>query len=114
MNNVRKVRRSRPGMPFVEVTDAYGAFLGTGTGSGEAMKGGRPGITLEAGGRGLEEEFYVSATYNSLQNALYHMGIKEGEPFLWAGKPVKLDHGVILKTTKGGIYRLAVLRARSA
>jgi predicted deacylase len=96
------------GMPFVEVTDAYGAFLGTGTGSGEAMKGGRPGITLEAGGRGLEEEFYVSATYNSLQNALYHMGIKKGEPFLWAGKPVTLDHGVILKTTQAGIYRPAV------
>jgi hypothetical protein len=96
------------GMPFVEVTDAYGQILGTGTGSGEAMKSGRPGITLEAGGRGLEEEFYVSATFNSLQNALYHMGIKPGKPVLWAGQPIKIDHGILLKTTQGGVWRPAV------
>ena len=96
------------GMPFVEVTDAYGKVLGSGTGAAEAMKSGRPGITLEAGGQGLQEEFYISATFNCLQNALYHMGIKKGEPVLWAGKPVKLDHGVLLKTTKAGIYRPAV------
>jgi len=96
------------GMPFVEVTDAYGAVLGTGTGAAEAMKGGRPGITLEAGGRGLQEEYFISATFNCLQNALRHMGIKEGEPTLWAGKPVKIDHGVLIKTSQGGIYRPAV------
>jgi hypothetical protein len=96
------------GMPFVEVTDAHGQVLGTGTGGAEAMKGGRPGIMLEAGGRGLQEEFYISATFNCLKNALYHLGIKAGKPVLWAGQPVKLDHGVLLKTARAGVYRPAV------
>ena len=96
------------GMPFVEVTDAYGAVLGNGTGSGEAVKSGRPAMTLEAGGRGLQEEFYISATYNCLQNALRHLGMMAGKPTLWAGQPVKLDHGVLMKTKEAGIYRPAV------
>lgn len=96
------------GMPFVEVTNAFGTVLGTGTGGAEAMKSGRPGITLEAGGRGLQEEFYVSATFNCLQNGLRHLGMKPGKPVLWAGQPVKLDHGVLIKTTQAGIYRPAV------
>ena len=92
------------GFPFVEVTNAHGAVLGSGTGAAEAMKGGRPAVTLEAGGRGLMEERHISATFNALQNGLKHLGIKPGQPVPWAGQPVKLDHGVILKSTQLGLY----------
>lgn len=92
------------GFPFVEVTDAHGAVLGSGTGAAEAIKGGRPAVTLEAGGRGLLEERHISATYNALQNGLKHLGIKSGQPVPWAGQSIKLDHGVILKSTQMGLY----------
>jgi predicted deacylase len=91
------------GMPFVEVRDP--SAPSTGTCSGTAVRNGRPGITLEAGGQGQQDEFYISTIYNSLQNALKYLGMKAGEPVFWAGKPVRLDHGVILRTTKQGIYR---------
>jgi predicted deacylase len=93
------------GFPFVEVTDAHGAVLGAGTGAAEAMKSGRPAVTLEAGGRGFREERHISAVFNALQNALNHLGMKPGQPVPWAGRPVKLDHGVILKTTRMGLYQ---------
>lgn len=92
------------GFPFVEVTDAHGAVLGSGTGAAEAMKGGRPAVTLEAGGRGLMDDRHISATFNALQNGLKHLGIKPGKPVFWAGRPVKLDHGVLIKTTQLGLY----------
>ena len=92
------------GMPFVEVTDARGPVLGTGTGSGEAMLSGRPSISLECGGRGESTERHVAATFYSLRNALIHMGIVQGQPIIWEGYPVKLDHGILLKTTAGGLY----------
>ncbi|MFN8453106.1 MAG: succinylglutamate desuccinylase/aspartoacylase family protein [Anaerolineae bacterium] len=92
------------GMPFVEVTDAHGTVLGSGTGAAEACKSGRPAVTLEAGGRGLREERHISAVFNSLQNALRHLGIKPGQPALWLGQPIKIDHGVILKSTQMGVY----------
>jgi hypothetical protein len=96
------------GMPFVEVTDAHGAVLGSGTGAAEAVKSGKPAVTLEAGGRGLPDERHISAVFNSLQNALRHLGMKPGKPVLWLGQPVKIDHGVILKSTQMGIYAPAV------
>lgn len=96
------------GMPFVEVTDAHGIVLGSGTGAAEACKSGKPAVTLEAGGRGLREERHISAVFNSLQNALRHLGIKPGKPVLWLGQPIKIDHGVILKSTQMGIYAPAV------
>jgi len=96
------------GFPFVEVTDAHGTVLGSGTGAAEAVKSGRPAVTLEAGGRGLREERHISAVYNSLQNALKFLGIKPGQPVPWAGQSIKLDHGVILKTTQLGLYQPAV------
>lgn len=94
------------GMPFVEVRDA--GEPASGTCSSTATGSGRPGITLEAGGRGMQEEFYVAAIYNCLQNALKYMRMKPGKPVLWAGQPVKLDHGVVLRTTRAGVYRPAV------
>jgi uncharacterized protein len=96
------------GMPFVEVTDAHGDVLGKGTGAAEAMKSGRPAVTLEAGGRGQQEERHVDGTYLSLQNALKHLGMKEGEPVFWAGKPVKIAHGVLLRSTSEGLYEPVV------
>jgi predicted deacylase len=96
------------GFTYVEVTDAHGAVLGTGTGSGEATKGGRPALTLEAGGAGRRERRYIDAHKYALQNALRHLGILDGDPIWWDGAPVKLDHGILMKTTKGGIYEPAV------
>ena len=96
------------GMPFVEVTDAHGTVLGSVTGAAEACKSVKPAVTLEAGGRGLREERHISAVFNSLQNALRHLGIKQGKPVLWLGQPIKIDHGVILKSTQMGVYAPAV------
>ena len=96
------------GFTYVEVTDANGPVLGTGTGSGEAVKGGRPALTLEAGGTGLRERRFIDAHKYALQNALRHMDILDGDPIWWDGKPVKLDHGILMKTTRGGIYEPAV------
>ena len=96
------------GFTYVEVTDSNGAVLGAGTGSGEAVKGGRPALTLEAGGAGLRERRYIDAHKYALQNALRHMGILDEAVIWWDGQPMKLDHGILMKTTKGGIYAPAV------
>lgn len=96
------------GFTYVEVTDAHGAVLGTGTGSGEAMKGGRPGMTLEAGGAGGRQHRYVMAHVHALENALRHLGILDGAPVLFDGASLLLDHGVLIKTTREGLYRPAV------
>lgn len=96
------------GFTYVEVTPADGPVLGAGTGSGEAVKGGRPALTLEAGGEGLRERRYIDAHKYALRNALCHLGIVDGEPIFWDGKPVLLDHGVLIKTTRAGLYQPAV------
>ena len=96
------------GFTYVEVTDAHGPILGVGTGSGEAMKGGRPALTLEAGGTGTRERRFIDSHKYALFNALRHLGIIDGDPIWWDGKPVLLDHGILMKTTKGGLYEPAV------
>jgi predicted deacylase len=92
------------GFTYVEVTDADGAVLGAGTGSGEAVRGGRPGLTLEAGGAGQRDPAYIDMHVHALRNALRHLGILEGAPILYDGAPVLLDHGVLMKTTTEGLY----------
>lgn len=96
------------GFTYVEVTDAHGPVLGTGTGSGEAMKSGRPAMTLEAGGAGGRQKHFVMAHVLGLENACRHLGILPGDPIPWDGGSVLLDHGVLIKTTKEGLYRPAV------
>jgi len=96
------------GFPFVEVTPAGGAVLGAGTGAAEAIKSGRPAATLEAGGRGLMEERHIAATYEALHNALKHLGMTPGRPTPFLGTPIKLDHGILLRTTAAGIYEPVV------
>lgn len=93
------------GFPYVEVTDAHGAVLGTGTGGAEAMKSGRPAMTLEAGGAGRRDPVVVNAFCYGLENAMRHLGIVEGPVARWAGEPVLLDHGVLLKTAQAGLLR---------
>jgi predicted deacylase len=96
------------GFTYVEVTDAHGPILGVGTGSGEAVKGGRPALTLEAGGTGLRERRFIDAHKYALRNALRHLDIIDGDPIWWDGAPVRLDHGILIKTTSAGIYEPAV------
>jgi predicted deacylase len=96
------------GFSYVEVTDAHGPVLGTGTGSGEAMKGGRPAMTLEAGGAGGRQQRYVMAHVHGLENALRHLGILDGPTISFDGASVLLDHGILIKTTAEGLYRPAV------
>jgi hypothetical protein len=88
------------GFTYVEVTDADGPVLGAGTGSGEAVRGGRPGITLEAGGAGERRPEYIDSHVHALWNALRHLDIIEGDPVMFDGAPVLLDHGVLMKTTR--------------
>jgi predicted deacylase len=96
------------GFTYVEVTDAHGDVLGRGTGAAEAMKGGRPAMTLEAGGVGRREHRFVMAHVHALENAMRYLGITDGSPILFDGAPVLLDHGVLIKTTAEGRYVPAV------
>jgi hypothetical protein len=92
------------GLPFVEVTDAHGEVLGSGTGAAEAVKSGRPAVTLETGGRGEMNERHIDATYVALRNALRHLDMVDGEPALFAGEPIKIDHGILLSSDHQGLY----------
>lgn len=92
------------GFTFIEVTDCDGPVLGAGTGSGEAVRGGRPGMTFEAGGAGQRLPQFIDAHVHGLRNALRHLGILPGEPVMFDGAPVMLDHGVLMKTTQEGLY----------
>lgn len=96
------------GFTYVEVTDSKGNVLGKGTGSGGAMAGGIPGITLEAGGVGRRERRFIDAHKYALRNALRHLGIWDGDPIMFDGAPILLDHGILMKTTKAGLYEPAV------
>ena len=96
------------GFTYVEVTDAGGQTLGRGTAAAEAMKGGRPAMTLEAGGTGRREHHYVMAHVHALENAMRYLGIIEGQPIPFDGASVLLDHGILIKTTSEGRYVPAV------
>ncbi len=96
------------GFPFVEVTDANGPVLGRGTTSAEAMRGGHPAVTIEAGGRARREEWAIRAHVNALQNALRHLGIVPGPPVPWAGTPVVLTRGVNVETHAAGRFEPAM------
>ena len=96
------------GFPFIEVTDARGPILGKGTGSSAAMLSGVPAMTFEAGGEGLRERRYIEAHVQGLQNIARYMGIIPGDLTTWAGIPAVLDHGILMKTTVGGLVRPAV------
>jgi predicted deacylase len=96
------------GFTYVEVTDAGGQVLGSGTAAAEAMKGGRPAMTLEAGGTGRREHRYVMAHVHALENAMRYLGIVEGTPIQFDGAPVLLDHGILIKATAEGRYVPAV------
>jgi predicted deacylase len=97
------------GVPFVEVTDASGDWLGRGTMIGETVFSGRVGMGLEFGERGERDEQAIAGTFNALQNALKHLGMKEGEPVPWAGTPVRLKEGVIVKSKEGGLFERHVM-----
>ena len=97
------------GIPFIEVADASGAWLGGNTLQGAAVLTGRPGMVLEVGGCGEEDEQATSAGYNALQNALKHLEMKPGKPVPWAGKPVQLERGIIVKSTQGGVFERSVM-----
>jgi predicted deacylase len=99
------------GAPFIEVLDAHGTWLGRGTSQAEAVISGRPGMALEAGERGERDERAIAATFNALQNALKHLGMKPGQPVPWAGKPVRLESGLILKSTVAGLFERQVMVA---
>jgi predicted deacylase len=92
------------GFTYIEVTDCDGPVLGAGTGSGEAVRGGRPGMTFEAGGAGERRPEYVDAHVHGLRNVLRHLGMLPGAPVMFDGQPILIDHGVLMKTTKEGLY----------
>jgi predicted deacylase len=92
------------GIPFVEVSNANSTWLGRGTSPGETALTGRPAVVIEAGERGFRDERAISAVYNALQNALKHLGIKEGKPVHWAGTPVRLARGEIVRAPVAGLF----------
>jgi len=97
------------GAPFVEVADASGDWLGGNTLQGAAVLSGRPGMVIEAGGCGERDERSISVLFNALQNALKHLGMKPGQPVPWAGKSVRLERGLILKSTVAGLFERQVM-----
>jgi uncharacterized protein len=96
------------GVPFVEVVDAVTSWWGRGGLRSEAVLSGRPAIVLEIGQRGERDPRLISAVNQTLQNALKHLGMKEGNPAFWAGAPVRLKEGFILRATRDGLYEPAV------
>jgi predicted deacylase len=97
------------GIPFIEVVDATGEWLGGNTLQGAAVLTGRPGMVFEVGGRGEEDEQDTAAGFNALQNALKHLGMLPGKPVPWGGKPVWLERGIIVKSTEGGVFERSVM-----
>jgi len=51
----------------------------------------------------------IAAGFNSLQNALKHLGMIEGQPMPWAGRPVYLERGHILLSEEGGVFERNVM-----
>lgn len=97
------------GIPFIEVVDASGAWLGGNTLQGAAVLTGRPGMVLEVGDRGEEDERAIAAGFNSLVNGLKHLGMIPGQPVPWAGRPVYLERGHILLSKEGGVFERSVM-----
>lgn len=97
------------GLPFIEVTDAGGAWLGRGTLQAEAVQLGRPAMAIEAGECGRRDERAIAATFNALQNGLKHLGMTPGQAVPWAGQPVWLKQGLIVRSTTGGVFKRAVM-----
>jgi predicted deacylase len=97
------------GFPFIEVTDASGEWLGRGTMQAEAVRVGRPAMAIEMGQRGEQDEQATAAGYNALRNALKHLGMISGEPVPWAGKPVRLARGLIVRSVEGGVFERNVM-----
>lgn len=97
------------GFPFIETTDASGDWLGRGTMQAEAVRRGHPAMAIEMGQRGEEDEQATAAGVNALQNALKHMGMRAGTPTPWAGRPVWLDEGLIVRSTQGGVFKRNVM-----
>jgi predicted deacylase len=97
------------GVPFVEVVDVSTSWWGRGNLRGEACLSGRMAIVMEIGERGERNPRYIAAVYQALQNALKHLGMKEGEPIQWAGKPTRIQEGLILKVEADGLWEPAVV-----
>lgn len=96
------------GVPFIEVADAYAEWLGNGTCVGEAVKSGVSAMCIEAGDRGERWVQDISAVFTSLNNALKHLDMIDGEPVPWAGKPVFLKEGIIVKSSFEGLLEPVV------
>lgn len=96
------------GLPFIEITDAHGEWLGTGTLDGEAIKRGVSSVGLEIGHRGFRDERSISTVVQALTNAARHLDMLPGDPVPLGGRPALLKEGIILKTEKQGLYEPAV------
>jgi uncharacterized protein len=96
------------GIPFVEVTRLGGVIGKRGGLTTEAVYSGRPGMVIEVGQRGERDPQGIALVYSALHNALKHLGMKEGNLAFLLGKPVQIDHGVILNTSSAGLYEPAV------
>jgi predicted deacylase len=97
------------GIPFIETTDASGKWMGRGTMQAEAVRRGIPAMAIEVGQRGEEDEQATAAGYNALRNALKHLGMVQGQPVPWAGKPVRLERGHIVLSQEGGVFKRNVM-----
>ena len=86
------------GMPFVEILDGVVMC------SAEAMKQGKPAVTLEAGGNGVRDERHIHATLNCLLNALRHLEMIPGPPVPWAGRPAMVRHSHRMTSPASGLF----------
>ncbi len=86
------------GMPFVEILDGVVMC------SAEAMKQGKPAVTLEAGGKGVRDERHIQATFNCLLNALRHLEVIPGAPVPWAGRPAMVRHSHRMTSSASGLF----------
>jgi predicted deacylase len=97
------------GVPFVEIVDVSTSWWGRGNLRGETCLSGRMAMVMEIGERGERNPRYVAAVHQALQNALKYLGMIEGEPVQWAGKPVPIQEGIILRVDADGLWEPAVV-----
>lgn len=95
------------GLPFIQTKDVSDGSFGNTT-TDTAIQRGIPAITLEAGGCGRQESRHIRATYLGIINALRHLDLLPGTPARYAGEPIDLEAGNMVRTESAGIYSAAV------
>lgn len=94
---------SHAGVPYLEITDATGSWLGQGTLSAQTARDHRVGITLEIGGAGRRAPDEVELTTTSITAALATAGVVQSPSGDASTPTLVLDGSDAIRTPVGGL-----------